>query len=67
MNKADTDMHIVLPAIAGTGRDPQRTCVTCKGRSFQIKSDGPNQAWLKCLECGERQPPSIATDSGGKQ
>jgi hypothetical protein len=47
--------HVLLPAITGTGRDPNRTCVTCKGRSFQIKSDGPNQAWLKCLECGERQ------------
>lgn len=57
MTKVDSGSYSRLPATAGTARDPQRQCVTCKGRSFQIKSDGPNQAWLKCLECGERQPP----------
>lgn len=56
VNKPDAVPHLELPAIAGTARDPHRVCVTCKGRRFLIKSDGPNQAWLKCLACGERQP-----------
>ena len=55
-NKDNADPFIALPAITGTGRDPQRECVTCKGRKFEIKSDGPYQAWLRCVECGERQP-----------
>lgn len=54
-----------VPPVATLGLDPQRACSACKGRSFQIKSDGPNQAWLKCLECGERQPPGIPTNSAG--
>ena len=57
----DEDLYIHLPeAGTGTARDPQRTCVSCAGRQFRIMSDGPQQAWLKCLECGERQPPRIA-------
>ncbi len=57
---------ISLPAIAGTTRDPQRTCTACEGRRFQIKSGGPGQAWLKCLECGKRQlpPPPVNDDRG---
>ena len=54
----DEDLYIRLPVNAdtNTGRDPQRTCVFCAGRQFRIMSDGPQQAWLRCLECGERQP-----------
>ena len=65
MDKDNTDTYIKLPAISGTARDPQRSCIACKGRSFLIKSDGPYQAWLKCMECGERQPSSTPTDSAG--
>ena len=56
----DESPYFNLPADAGTGRDPKRTCVSCAGRQFQIMSDGPQQAWLKCLECGERQPPKTS-------
>lgn len=52
----EPEPSIVLPAIVGTGRDPHRICVACNGRNFRIMSDGPHQAWLKCLGCGERQP-----------
>jgi hypothetical protein len=65
MDKANTDTYIRLPAISGTVRDPSASCIACKGISFLIKSDGPNQAWLKCMECGERQPSSTPTDSAG--
>lgn len=47
---------ILLPAVAGTARDPNRRCVVCNHQRFEIKSDGPNQAWLRCLECGAPQP-----------
>jgi hypothetical protein len=49
----DGALHGKLPAV-GTARDPQWTCVVCAGRRFQIMSDGPYQAWLKCMKCGKR-------------
>lgn len=54
-SEGSSDICLELPAAAGTSRDPQRACISCKGKRFQIKSDGPHQAWLKCLECGADQ------------
>ena len=66
----DEDPYINLPSDADTERDPHRTCVFCAGRQFQIMSDGPQQAWLKCLECGGRQTPRTfdgASDGSAKK
>lgn len=60
MRDEDPYIHLPVDAGMGTARDPQRTCVSCAGRQFRIMSDGPQRAWLKCLECGERQPPQTA-------
>lgn len=39
-----------------TGKCDTRVCSVCQGRTFAIKSDGPNMAWLSCMRCGSRQP-----------
>lgn len=59
MRDSDGAAYVKLPAVAGAVRDLQQLCVVCAGRRFQIMSDGPYQAWLKCLECGERQPSGV--------
>jgi hypothetical protein len=39
---------------------PHRICVACKGREFQICSDGPFEAFIRCMTCGERQPEEMS-------